>query len=158
MAMSSRSTLSLIRSNRYALRQRGIGATGLLILEALAYKAPSGFVRLSVAALGRMVGVGRSTALRHVQRLEACGAVTRLGPAILLNVRSVLSWCAEAVKERAAHAKRLFAKRKSQHVSTRHTHREEYTPQASSCLELSREEALRQLQTTYVPFWQRRNI
>lgn len=123
------STLSIIRANRRELRNRGVTPSGLLMLEALAVEGQrrktSGFIRLSVAALGRIAGIGRSTALRHVQRLEQIGAVMRLGPAIMLNVKGVLKWCADACKKRSAHLRRLYSKPKSQRVRTRATHSEE---------------------------------
>lgn len=153
--------LSEIRSNRKELRNRGVTPTGLLILEALAYKAPNGLVRLSVAALGRMVGVGRSTALRHIQKLEAIGAVLRLGPAIMVNAKGVLKWCADACRNRAAHLKRLFSKKKSQHVRTRATHREVHIskPEENSETwgEMHRSYAVEALAATYIPHWKRKN-
>lgn len=153
--------LSEIRSNRKELRNRGVTPTGLLLLESLAYKAPGGFVRLSVAALGRMVGVGRSTALRHIQKLEAIGAVVRLGPAIMINAKGVLSWCAQACKNRAAHLKRLFYKRKSESVRTLVTHRElnktndGETHQTWQNADASDARAV--LAATYIPHWLRKN-
>lgn len=153
--------LSEIRSNRRELRNRGVTPTGLLILEALAYKAPGGFVRLSVAALGRMVGIGRATALRHVQKLEAIGAVIRLGPAIMVNAKGVLSWCAQACRNRAAHLKRLFHKKKSQHVCTLPTHRELLLTDSQESPEtwanLHRTDATAILAATYIPHWKRKN-
>lgn len=153
------STLLIIRSNRRELRDRGVTPSGLLILEALAYQAQvrksGGFIKLSVAALGRMVGIGRSTALRHVQRLERIGAVMRLGPAIMLNVKGVLAWRKEAAKKRAAQVKRLYSKRKSPRVRTRATHREEiYTsPQAQpeTPPQGDRLDALAWLRSNYIP-------
>lgn len=119
----AKSLLSCIRSNRRALRARGLTAADLLTLEALAVKAPTGFARVSVAALGRMTGVTRMTALRHIRRLEAVGAVVRLGPALMVNARSVVKWAADACVSRAAHVKRLFLLRKSARVTGSATHR-----------------------------------
>lgn len=123
MTPASKSLLSLIRSNRKALRLRGLTAADILTLEAVAALAPCGFRRLSVAAVGRMVGTGRQTSLRHIRRLEAAGALVRLGPALMVNARSVLKWCADAVRGRVETLKRLYAQRKSRCVTTRPTHR-----------------------------------
>lgn len=132
MTPASKSLLSLIRSNRKALRLRGLTAADILTLESVAAFAPSGFRRLSVAAVGRMCGTGRQTALRHIRRLEAAGAVVRLGPAIMVNVRSVLAWCADAVRGRVETLKRLYAKRNSERVTRRVTHRRQQDDEGSS--------------------------
>jgi hypothetical protein len=121
----STSLLSTIRSNRRELRSRGCTASQLLILEAVAFKASGALCRLSVAAIGRLVGISRSVALRHIQKLEAIGAIIRLPRAILLNTSGILKWCAAACNKRVQHLKALFIKRKKQNVVQSATHREE---------------------------------
>ena len=141
------------------------------MLEALAFKAPGGLSRISVAALGRMAGVGRSTALRVVQRLERIGAVVRVGPSIMLNTASVLKWlaagCMEraracrqrylAEKERARRrreaAKALKEKAESESVAYHATHRERIYNSGADAgwLVPERAQALAELSATYVP-------
>ena len=104
-----KSPLSVIRSNRKELRKRGCSAGDLLILEAVAFKSPQGgLVRVSVAAVGRMVGVGRSSALRSIQKLERLGAVVRIGAAMMLSVRFVLKQLLSDAVERAKSLRRAF--------------------------------------------------
>lgn len=113
------SLLSLIMRNRREFRARGLTAADLIVLESIARHCPLGMRRLSVAEVGRLVGLHRSTALHHVRRLEAFGAVVRLGAAMMCNARAVHAWSADAVKNRALHVKRLFSFRYSQLVGRR---------------------------------------
>lgn len=106
--------LSVIMRNRRELRQRGVTPAALLVLESIARAAPEGMARLSVAAVGRMVGIGRASSLAHVRRLEALGLVVRMGPAMMVCARSVLRVAADAVKGRAQHLTRLYRKKKAQ--------------------------------------------
>lgn len=106
--------LSTIMRNRRELRKRGVTPAALLVLESIARAAPEGMARVSVAAVGRMVGIGRASALAHVRRLEALGLVVRMGPAMMVCARSVLRVAADAVKGRAQHLKRLYDKKKAQ--------------------------------------------
>lgn len=108
------SNLSVIMRNRRELRKRGVTPAALLVLESIARAAPEGMARVSVAAVGRMVGIGRASALAHVRRLEARGLVVRMGPAMMVCARSVLRVAADAVNARAQHLKRLFLKKKAQ--------------------------------------------
>lgn len=153
------STLARIRANRRALRRRGLQATDILMLEAVAHTCGDGLKRFSVAALGRLVGVGRATALRHVRRLEAVGALIRFRSAIGLNVAGVLSWCEEACRDRAAALKRLFLLRKSKSVCTRPPYREKKVkkePEGAVPV-MDRLQALAELAETYVPVHLRRH-
>jgi len=113
--------LSKIRSNRRGLRARGLTSGDILALEAIAAVSGGGR-RLSAAAIGRLVGVSRSTGLWRVRRLEAVGAIIRLRGAILLNVKGMLGWLETACRERLASVKRLFIKNKSKNVSFLATH------------------------------------
>lgn len=115
------SLLSQIRANRRGLRARGLTAADILALEAVAAVAPSGSRRLSVAALGRLIGVSRVAALKRIRRLEAAGAVVRMRRTLILNVRGVLGWLESAVKDRLAAVKRRFSLGKSQNVNQRVT-------------------------------------
>lgn len=157
VSKASRSLLSLIRSNRRALRARGLTAADLLMLESLAVLAPVGFGRVSVAALGRLTGTGRATALRHVRRLQAVGAIVRLGSAMMVNARSVLSWCADACKDRAARLKFLYLRRKSKLVCTLQTHRSKDNKSAmnmgdlGALVPLDAVTARAELALTYIP-------
>lgn len=120
----SNKLLSQLQGNRFAIRQLGVCATGLLILESIAYKQPGGgLVRVGPSELGRRAGVRRQTAHQHLRKLEALGLVVKLGCAYMLNVKTILAMVADAVKARAAHLKRLFLKKKSQSVRHRLTHR-----------------------------------
>lgn len=153
--------LSTIRSNRRALRQRGLTAADLLTLEALAVKAPEGLRRVSIAALGRMTGVSRMTALRHVRRLEAVGAVVRVGCALGLNVRGLLSWAAEAATARLERAKALFLLRKAKavtHSATQRSVKSLEEGRGSPCDAIpERHEALRELaKIDWAAIWARR--
>lgn len=118
------SLLSTIRANRRELRARGCTAADLLFLESVAAMMAGrlGLIRLSVAAVGRMLGIARSTALRHCERLEERGLLLRCRFGIAVNVSAVLAAAADAVKHRAEHLKRLFQKRFLESVSTRLTH------------------------------------
>lgn len=151
-------TLSKIRSNRRELRKRGVTPAGLLVLEACAYRCGDGMARVSVAALGRMVGVSRSAALRQVQRLEALGALVRIGSAIMLNVRGVLSWCTSAALARVEHVKRLYLRKKQ--AAAARVFGGGVAPAAGSTpvpvplpvpSSQSRQEALAELAASYVP-------
>lgn len=153
----SNTNLQIIMRNRKQLRLRGVTAGALHILEAIARQAPGGFVRLSVAALGRIAGIGRSTALRHVHRLEALGLVVRLGPAIMLNAKTMLAVAAEAVASKAAYLKRLFLKKKSKTVRTRQQHGTYLDTNGVSEPLLSREESLADLRAMYIPPHLRKN-
>lgn len=157
----SNTNLSTIMRNRRELRARGVTAGALHILEAIARQAPEGLVRLSVAALGRIAGIGRSTALRHVQRLEELGMVVRIGPAIMVNAKTMLKVAADAVKNRAAHLKRLFLKRESKSVRTRQQHRTRTLlldhDSAQIGETMARADAMRQLRETYIPPYLRKN-
>lgn len=115
------SLLSQIRANRRGLRSRGLTAADILALEAVAAVAPSGSRRLSVAALGRLIGVSRVAAWKRIKRLEAAGAVIRMRRTLILNVRGVLGWLEAAVKDRLASVKRRFSLAKSQNVNHRVT-------------------------------------
>ena len=117
MSNQNLTNLSHIMRNRRELRNRGVSAGALHVLESIARACPKGLTRLSVAAIGRMIGITRSVTLRHVQKLEALGLVVRIGSAIMVNARTVLRMAADAVKNRAAHLKRLFTKRKSKSVA-----------------------------------------
>lgn len=152
--------VAVIYRNRRALRERGLTAADLLFLEAVARHCGDAMKRLSVAAVGRMIGIRRSTALHHARRLQAAGALVRVQSAMMVNVRSVLSWAADAVKTHLEHAKRLFSLRYSQRVSTCLTHGSKekkeglggwLAPSPTFDSGMDRHSALAELAASYVP-------
>jgi DNA-binding Lrp family transcriptional regulator len=149
--------LTQIRSNRHALRRRGFTSADLLALEALAHVAPNGLRRLSVAALGRLIGIKRAGALARIRRLEAAGAVIRVGRALGVNAAALFKWAAESTRDRLAafaKAKLLKAKRKIGNVCIRERIGEEKNqkaPQSAEWSIISRSDALEQLRATYIP-------
>lgn len=152
------SLLSQIRANRRGLRARGLTAADILALEAVAAVAPSGARRLSVAALGRLVGVSRVAALKRVRRLEAAGALIRMRRTLILNVRGVLGWLESAVKDRLASVKRRFSLVKSQNVNQRVTYNRTETERGLEAGEMvipDRQTALAALKSSYIPHYLR---
>lgn len=131
-ARSSNPVLSAIQANRRGLRKRGLTGNDLLALEAVAYVAEGKKAPLSVAAVGRRLGVTRATAHWRIGRLVAAGVVIvfnggkRRAPGtktvFFLNVQGVLAMCAEAVRGRLEAVKRMFRKAKSECVRVLRTH------------------------------------
>jgi hypothetical protein len=112
-----RSVLTVIRANRRELRNRGLSAADILFLESLAFVMGNGRARsVGIAAVGRLVGVSRQAAHQRSVRLEAAGAVFRVGGALMLNVRGLLSWAASAVKSRLEAVRRAFQRKKERSV------------------------------------------
>lgn len=151
----------MIMGNRREFRARGLTAADLIVLESIARACPAGMRRLPVAEIARLVGLHRSTALHHVRRLEAFGVVFRLGAAMMVNARSVLSWAADAVKNRALHVKRLCLLRYSQLVGRRLPPRVKKDIPAAVVPDLAmpspdRASALADLKAAYVPLHLRR--
>lgn len=92
-----RDALGAVRTNRRALRRRGLSGEDVSFLE-LWLAMP----RASLAALGRIRGYTRQAARARVLRLEAAGAVVRLYGRMIPNVRGLLRWSAEGVRQRLA--------------------------------------------------------
>lgn len=159
--------LSQIRANRRGLRLRGLTAADILALEAVAAVAPTGARRLSVAALGRLIGVSRAAALNRVRRLEAAGALIRMkslhrkrAGVLMLNVRGVLAWLETAVKGRLSGSNRLFSlwKRKTvNHLLTDNRTFQEKGLEAGEVGIPDRQTALAALRACYVPVHLRRS-
>lgn len=116
--------LSVIRSNRRELRNRGLTAADILFLESLAFVTAQRRARsVGIAAVGRLIGVSRQAAHQRSLRLEAAGAVFRVGGALMLNVRGLLAWTASAVKSRLEAVRRAFQRKKERSVKHLLTHR-----------------------------------
>lgn len=93
--------LAAVRCNRHELRRRGLTSADLAQLELMLARP-----RLPLAAIGRILGYSRSAAWHRARRLEALGAVLRLGARLLPNVRGLLRWAREGVAERRRAASR----------------------------------------------------
>lgn len=154
----TRSLLAHVRSNRNALRKRGLTAADILTLEAIIAACPNGLRRFSTAAVGRMIGIKRSGAHARVARLMAVGAVFRVGSALGVNARGLMQWAEDGARDRLAALKSLYSKARGEKVRRPDTHRRpEDKKDDESCeiVSLSRFDALAQLRATYVPVWLR---
>ena len=94
------SSLQILRSNRRGLRKLGLTSQALECVEtyfALKAKRP----RVSLADVGRVLGVSRQLVHRHIVRAEAVGLIVRFGRSILLCAKSLLRWSDDFVLQRA---------------------------------------------------------
>ena len=132
-------TRSFIAKNRRQFRRYGLTGEDMSFLETWVSNP-----KASLAGIGRMRGYSRQTAHRRAVKLQAIGAVLRVGRRLYFNVQGLLRWCAEGATERAAalsraqQARRLAAKglkllRKSESVTPPVTHRgKDYVPSAEN--------------------------
>lgn len=109
-----RDALAAVRTNRRALRRRGLSGEDVSFLE-LWLAMP----RASLAALGRIRGYTRQAARARVLRLEVAGAVVRLFGRMLPNVRGLLRWSAEGVRQRLAVAAERVRKARAEALARR---------------------------------------
>lgn len=116
--------LSDIRKNRRELRKRGLTGADLLTVESIAFVL-AGRRSCHAADVARLVGVSRQAAWRRIVRLEALGAVIRIGRAVMLNIRGLLRWATEGVAARLEAARLRFQKKKREVVNLLATHRSE---------------------------------
>lgn len=111
-----RDALAAVRTNRRALRRRGLSGEDVSFLE-LWLAMP----RASLAALGRIRGYTRQAARSRVVRLETAGAVVRLHGRMLPNVRGLLRWSAEGVRQRLALAAERVRKARADALALRNS-------------------------------------
>lgn len=116
--------LSDIRKNRRELRKRGLTGADLLTVESIAFVL-AGRRSCHAADVARLVGVTRQAAWRRIVRLEALGAVIRIGRAVMLNIRGLLRWATEGVAARLQAARLRFQRKKREVVNLLATHRRE---------------------------------
>lgn len=152
MRVAKNSVLTLVRGNRHELRKRGLTSADVLALESIAYLAERGRGRsVRAAAVGRSLGVTRQAAHLRVRRLEAAGAIFRVGGAILLNVRGLLKWAAAAVRGRLEAVRRCFDRKKACSVKHVLTHRVQDMEETIGAGLVDRFDAVEQLRATYIP-------
>lgn len=156
------SSLQILRSNRRGLRKLGLTSQALECVEtyfALKAKRP----RVSLADVGRVLGVSRQLVHRHIVRAEAVGLIVRFGRSILLCAKSLLRWSDDFVLQRAKAYRDKTVKRwktllKSGCVNTGLTHTVSNTSDEMSETYVSlvvenqtRQEAADALKRMYVP-------
>lgn len=110
--------IALIAANRRAFRNLGATSQTLQCVETY-FRIKRKRSRLSLADVGRVLGVHRSIVSRHFKRAEAIGLLIRVGATFALNARGVLRWSKDAVQQRIEAAKRRFIKEKSKKRDSR---------------------------------------
>lgn len=115
--------LSEIRKNRRELRKRGLTGADLLAVESIAFVQSGRRRSVHIAEVARLTGVTRQAAWRRIVRLEAIGAVFRVGRAVMLNVRGLLRWSADAIAARLEAARLRFQRKKAKVVTPPLLHR-----------------------------------
>lgn len=152
MPSEAKSILSVIRGNRHELRKRGLTGADIAALDSLAYLTALRRARsVRGAEVARSMGVSRQFVHRLVCRLEAAGAVIRVGGAIMLNVRGLLKWASDAVRGRLDAVRRCFVKKNARSVNARMTHRVKERETGETMVIPDRSEALKALAAGYVP-------
>ena len=102
----------IIAKNRRGLVVRGFAPSDRQILE-LAARNP----RASIAALGRMAGMARQNAWRAFKRLEAFGALARIGHLTVVQAKWIERLTVETAKERWAHLRKIKEQRKQERAN-----------------------------------------
>lgn len=129
---ASRSVLTEIRKNRRELRKHGLTGADLLAVESVAVALTGRRRSVHVAEIARLCGISRQAAWRRVVRLEALGAVFRVGRAVMLNIRGLLRWSAEGVAARLEAARLRFQRKKAKVVTGGLPHTVKQAVQAST--------------------------
>jgi hypothetical protein len=99
----------LIMANRKQFLRTGLSSVDIDYLVLIAQQSNGVLSTISIAGLGRIMGVSRVTAWNHVRKLETAGAIVRCGRMMFVCAKMLLQVAADAVKGRLAHLRALGA-------------------------------------------------